>query len=52
MLKKILTTLVMLYAAASFAAVDVNKATAAELDGIKTIGAVAIGLGLRKIGDK
>ena len=38
MLKKILTTLVMLYAAASFAAVDVNKATAAELDGIKGIG--------------
>jgi len=37
-LKKILTTLVMLYAAASFAAVDVNKATAAELDGIKGIG--------------
>ncbi|MEY4295253.1 MAG: hypothetical protein RLY82_941 [Pseudomonadota bacterium] len=28
----------MLYAAASFAAVDVNKATAAELDGIKGIG--------------
>ena len=38
MLKKILTTLVMLYAAASFAAVDVNKATAAALDGIKGIG--------------
>ena len=38
MLKKILTTLVMLYAAASFAAVDVNKATAAELDSIKGIG--------------
>jgi competence protein ComEA len=28
----------MLYAAASFAAVDVNKATAAELDSIKGIG--------------
>jgi hypothetical protein len=28
----------MLYAAACFAAVDVNKATAAELDGIKGIG--------------
>ena len=28
----------MLYAAASFAAVDVNKATAAELDGVKGIG--------------
>jgi competence protein ComEA len=38
MLKKILTVLVMLYAAASFAAVDVNKATPAELDGVKGIG--------------
>ena len=38
MLKKILTMLAMLYAAASFAAVDVNKATAVELDGIKGIG--------------
>jgi competence protein ComEA len=38
MLKKILAVLVMLYAAASFAAVDVNKATAADLDGIKGIG--------------
>src|SRR3954462_10021599 len=38
MLKKILVILAMLYAAASFAAVDVNKATAAELDGIKGIG--------------
>ena len=38
MLKKILAFVVMLYAAASFAAVDVNKATAAELDGIKGIG--------------
>lgn len=38
MLKKILAVLAMLYAAASFAAVDVNKATAAELDGIKGIG--------------
>ena len=28
----------MLYAAASFAAVDVNKATTAELDGVKGIG--------------
>jgi competence protein ComEA len=28
----------MLYAAASFAAVDVNKATVAELDGVKGIG--------------
>jgi hypothetical protein len=38
MLKKILAILVMLYAAACFAAVDVNKATAAELDGVKGIG--------------
>ena len=38
MLKKILTVLVMLYAAASFAAVDANKASAAELDGLKGIG--------------
>lgn len=38
MLKKILAILALLYAAASFAAVDVNKATAAELDGVKGIG--------------
>jgi len=38
MLKKILAILAMLYAAACFAAVDVNKASAAELDGIKGIG--------------
>ena len=38
MLKKILAFVAMLYTAASFAAVDVNKATAAELDGIKGIG--------------
>ena len=38
MLKKILAILAMLYAAASFAAVDVNKATAAELDAVKGIG--------------
>jgi competence protein ComEA len=38
MLKKILAIVVMLYAAVAFAAVDVNKATAAELDGIKGIG--------------
>jgi competence protein ComEA len=38
MLKKILVLLAMLYAAACFAAVDVNKASAAELDGIKGIG--------------
>lgn len=40
MLKKILMLVVMLYAAASFAAVDANKATAAELDSIKGIGPV------------
>ena len=38
MLKKILVILAMLYAAAAFAAVDVNKATAAELDSVKGIG--------------
>ena len=38
MLKKILAVLAMIYAAASFAAVDVNKATAAELDSVKGIG--------------
>jgi len=38
MWKKFLVVLAMLYAAASFAAVDVNKATAAELDSIKGIG--------------
>lgn len=38
MLKKILALLAMLYAAAAFAAVDVNKATAVELDGIKGVG--------------
>ncbi len=38
MLKKILIIAAMLYAAASFAAVEVNKATAAELDAIQGIG--------------
>jgi len=38
MLKKILAVLAMLYAAAAFAAVDVNTAKAAELDGVKGIG--------------
>ena len=38
MLKKILAIVVMMYAAIAFAAVDVNKATAADLDGIKGIG--------------
>ena len=38
MLKKILAVMVMMYAAVAFAAVDVNKATAAELDSIKGVG--------------
>jgi competence protein ComEA len=38
MWKKILAVLAMLYAVAAFAAVDVNTASAAELDGIKGIG--------------
>jgi competence protein ComEA len=38
MLKKILTLAVMSYAAVCFAAVDVNKASVAELDSIKGIG--------------
>lgn len=38
MLKKILAIVAMLYAVVAFAAVDVNKATSAELDGIKGIG--------------
>ncbi len=38
MLKKILSVFLMLYAAASFAAVDANKANAAELDSIKGVG--------------
>jgi competence protein ComEA len=38
MLKKILAIVAMMYAAIAFAAVDVNKASAADLDGIKGIG--------------
>ena len=38
MLKNILALVAMLYAAVCFAAVDVNKAGAAELDSIKGIG--------------
>jgi competence protein ComEA len=38
MLKKILAILVMFYAALAMAAVDVNKATDAELDSVKGIG--------------
>jgi competence protein ComEA len=40
MLKKILAVLVMLYATLAMAAVDVNKATDAELDSVKGIGPV------------
>lgn len=38
MFKKILVFIGAMYVAMSFAAVDVNKATAADLDGIKGIG--------------
>jgi competence protein ComEA len=38
MLKRILAVMTLLYATVAFAGVDVNKATAAELDGIKGIG--------------
>ncbi len=38
MFKKILALLAMLYTVACLAAVDVNKASVAELDGIKGIG--------------
>lgn len=38
MLKKLVATLAFLCASVSYAAVDVNKANAAELDGIKGIG--------------
>jgi len=38
MLKKILALTALLFSLSSFAAVDVNKASAAELDGIKGIG--------------
>ena len=41
MLKKIIATLLALYAAAAFAAVDVNKANLAELEAVKGIGPVA-----------
>lgn len=53
MLKKILAFVVMLYAAASFAAVDANKASAADLDSVKGIGPATSHLILseRKKGD-
>lgn len=38
MFKKILAASAMLFAFASFAAVDVNKGTEAELDGLKGVG--------------
>jgi len=38
MLKKLLAAAAMLYAVASWAAVDVNKATDAQLDSIKGVG--------------
>jgi len=38
MLKKILAGMAMLYAATCFAAVDINKAAAAELESIKGVG--------------
>ena len=38
MIKKILAAMLALFAAMAFAAVDVNKATQAELEGIKGIG--------------
>ena len=38
MIKKILAAMLALFAAAAFAAVDVNKATQAELEGVKGIG--------------
>jgi competence protein ComEA len=41
MLKKVIATLLALYAAAAFAAVDVNKASLAELEAVKGIGPVA-----------
>ena len=53
MLKKILLALAMFYGAMAFAAVDVNKATAAQLDGIKGLGPALSGkiLDERKKGD-
>ncbi|MDB5876905.1 MAG: hypothetical protein JWQ41_319 [Variovorax sp.] len=38
MFKKILAAMAMLAAVTAFAAVDVNKGTAAELDGLKGVG--------------
>ncbi|HEX6364289.1 MAG TPA: helix-hairpin-helix domain-containing protein [Albitalea sp.] len=41
MLKKVIATLLALWAAAAFAAVDINKASVAELDAVKGIGPAA-----------
>jgi len=41
MLKQIIAAVLALYAAAAFAAVDVNKASLAELEAVKGIGPVA-----------
>jgi competence protein ComEA len=38
MIRRLIALLAFLFAATAFAAVDVNKATVAELDGIKGIG--------------
>ena len=38
MFKKILASMAMLVAVTAFAAIDVNKGTAAELDGLKGVG--------------
>jgi len=38
MIKKIIATLAMCFAAVSFAAVDANKGSAADLDGLKGVG--------------
>jgi competence protein ComEA len=53
MFKKLLAVLALVCATASFAAVDVNKASASDLDGIKGIGPKASGkiIAERKKGD-
>ena len=53
MIKKLLAVLALFCATASFAAVDVNKASAADLDGINGIGPKASGkiVAERKKGD-
>ena len=43
MIKKILAAMLALFAAVAFAAVDANKATQAELEGVKGIGPVLAG---------